>query len=56
MMLADGLVHPEKLVAFFREIESGLYKYPAIDPASFESRVLEFSREPRGRNEKLDQP
>jgi len=56
MMLADGLVHPEKLVAFFREIESGLYKYPAIDPASFESRVLEFAREPRVRNEKLDQP
>ncbi|MGH2767878.1 MAG: DUF6036 family nucleotidyltransferase [Actinomycetota bacterium] len=40
-MLESGLVHPDKLLELFRLIEPALYKYPAIDPASFRKRVLE---------------
>lgn len=38
-MIARGLVDPGRLEAFFAEIEPELYRYPAIDPASFRRRV-----------------
>jgi hypothetical protein len=38
-MLARGLVDRDKLGAYFVEIESELYRYPAIDPESFRRRV-----------------
>lgn len=38
-MLVLGLVDPERLRAYFAEIEPELYRYPAIDPASFKRRV-----------------
>lgn len=38
-MFRDGLVDRQKLLVFFQEIETNLYKYPAIDPVSFASNV-----------------
>jgi hypothetical protein len=38
-MMARGLVKPAELLARFAEIESRLYRYPAIDPASFRRAV-----------------
>lgn len=38
-MLAEGLVEPEKTLAYFDSIEPELYRFPAIDPASFRKRV-----------------
>jgi hypothetical protein len=38
-MLTHGLVHPDRLRAYFAEIEPELYRYPAVDPASFRRRV-----------------
>ena len=41
-MMARGLVEPERLLRFYGEIESGLYRYPAIDPPSFRRAVEEM--------------
>jgi hypothetical protein len=38
-MLAGGLVDPGKALALFGTIEKELYRFPAIDPASFRRRV-----------------
>lgn len=38
-MLENGMVDREKLLALFKEIEPNLYKYPAIDAASFSLAV-----------------
>jgi hypothetical protein len=38
-MLRRGLVEPERLGDFFRKIEPMLYRYPAIDPPSFQRAV-----------------
>jgi len=38
-MLALQLVEPLRLRAFFAEIESDLYRFPAIDPAAFRTAV-----------------
>jgi hypothetical protein len=38
-MLARDLVTSETLSAYFAAIEPQLYRYPAIDPASFKMRV-----------------
>lgn len=38
-MLERGLVERERLRACFDEIEDELYRYPAVDPASFRRRV-----------------
>ena len=40
-MLRRGLVEPARLREFFAEIEPKLYRYPAIDPASFGRAVDE---------------
>lgn len=45
-MLRDGLVEPEKLIALFKAVEPNLYKYPAIDPRSFERQVQKVVAQP----------
>ncbi len=41
-MLREGLIDPLRLFEFFEEIRPILYKYPAIDPASFSRAVEAF--------------
>ena len=43
-MLARGLVEPARIRAAFAEIEPSLYRFPAIDPASFRDAVDELIR------------
>jgi hypothetical protein len=38
-MLSEGLVESDKLLGLFESIVPQLYRYPAIDPASFERAV-----------------
>ena len=38
-MLQKGLLEREKLLSLYQAIESQLYRYPAIDPASFSQAV-----------------
>lgn len=38
-MLGEGWVERDELLRLFREIEPGLYRYPAIDPPSLAKRV-----------------
>ena len=42
-MIKNRLVEPKRLLELFKEIEPQLYKYPAIDPASFLSAVKRFA-------------
>ena len=37
--LDRGLVDPQRALEYFDEIEVELYRYPAVDPASFRERV-----------------
>jgi hypothetical protein len=37
-----GRVEPPELLRLFAEIEPWLYRYPAIDPATFRRAVEEF--------------
>lgn len=39
-LLASDAVEPGRLLAAFEEIEPQLYRFPAVDPASFRERVL----------------
>jgi hypothetical protein len=41
-LVAGGFVEPERLRALFEAIEPDLYRYPAIDPASFRRSVEAF--------------
>lgn len=41
-MVASGLVNPAEAVVQFEAIESELYRFPAIDPASFRKAVEEL--------------
>lgn len=43
-LVRSGLVDPERAVAYFESIEADLYRYPAIDPASFRRSVVEYLR------------
>lgn len=43
-MLADGLIDPAMLMTLFERIEPDLYRYPALDPASFRRAVEEFTQ------------
>lgn len=46
-MVARGLIEPSAALAYFREIESALYRYPAVDPAGFRRAVMEaFGSDP----------
>jgi hypothetical protein len=38
-LIERGLVAPERLLELYEAIESQLYRYPAIDPASFRKRL-----------------
>ncbi len=38
-MIRDGLVEPRRLADLFAQIESSLYRYPAVDPASLRAAV-----------------
>ena len=40
-MLQKGLIEPRKAIELFEAIEKELYRFPAIDPASFRRRVEE---------------
>lgn len=42
-MVEDGLVERQKLVGFFEQIESELFRYPAIDPSAFRRAVEEVT-------------
>lgn len=39
VLIDSGLVNPTRLIAYFEEIEAGLYLFPAIDPGAFRARV-----------------
>jgi hypothetical protein len=39
MMVSDGLVDPRMLGSLFGEIESQLYRFPAVDPAALRAAV-----------------
>lgn len=41
-MLRRGLIEPARLLRYFEEMEPRLYRYPAIDPATFRRAVEEF--------------
>jgi hypothetical protein len=41
-LVSRGLVDPERALALFLEIESELYRFPAVDPRSFRARVEEM--------------
>lgn len=45
-MLARGLVDPDMLLDLFARIEPELFRFPAIDPTSFRSRVEEVAQPP----------
>jgi hypothetical protein len=38
-MLRERLITPERLLELYEQIEPQLYRYPAIDPAAFRSKV-----------------
>lgn len=38
-LAARGLIDPSRLLAFFEQIAPELYRYPALDPASFRRAV-----------------
>jgi hypothetical protein len=44
-LIARGLTDPKKALELFERIEPDLYRYPAIDPASFRKAVLRVCRE-----------
>lgn len=44
-LVASGLVEPERLVELFEAIEPDLFRYPAIDPATFRRSVQDFVEE-----------
>jgi hypothetical protein len=41
-MMQAGRIEPKELLRLFNEIEPRLYRYPAIDPATFRRAVEEF--------------
>ena len=45
-LIEHGLVEPERLRRYFAEIESQLYRFPAIDPRRFRERVIEMTTAP----------
>lgn len=40
-MIERGLVEPDRLLAYFEEIEPQLHRFPALDPPAFRRRVEE---------------
>ena len=46
-LLCEGLIRADRLRQMFAQIEPQLIRYPAIDPASFRTAVVEFCDENR---------
>jgi hypothetical protein len=44
-MIAHGLVDPPNVLSQFESIEPNLYRFPAIDPASFRKAVEDLLSE-----------
>jgi hypothetical protein len=42
VLISRGLVDPGRALAYLREVEPELYRYPAVDPASFRRRAGEL--------------
>jgi hypothetical protein len=42
-MIRDGLVEPKRLAALFEDVESSLYRYPAVDPATLRAAVTRIA-------------
>ena len=40
-LIASGRIEPRRALDFFRQIEPQIYRYPALDPASFRRAVEE---------------
>jgi hypothetical protein len=38
-MMSSGLIKPSRLRALYDEVESDLYRYPAIDPPAFRRKL-----------------
>jgi len=38
-LIDNGLVEPSRLATYFDEFEQALYRFPAIDPVGFRTRV-----------------
>jgi hypothetical protein len=47
-MLKNGFVEPDRLLELFTEIESELYKYPALNAQAFRSKVERVVRDKGG--------
>lgn len=47
-MFARGMIEPSLLLKLFHEVEPQLYKYPAIDPATFARSVTAMVEKHRG--------
>jgi len=47
-MLRRGLIEPKELLRCFAQIEPKLYRYPAVDPASFRRAVVSAIAPPAG--------
>jgi hypothetical protein len=45
MMMESGLVDPQQLIERFRLIEPEIYRYPAIDKATFAAAVARAVKE-----------
>ena len=45
-MVTRGLVEPSRLQSFFEQIAPELYRYPAVDPASFRRAVARVANAP----------
>lgn len=41
-MISKGLIEAKQVMRYFDEMEPNLYRYPAIDPASFRKSVYKF--------------
>jgi hypothetical protein len=48
-LIRSGLVDPDRLLTYFDEIEPTLYRFPAIDPTAFRTRVERTVTLERGR-------
>jgi hypothetical protein len=42
-MIRDGLVEPKRLAGLFADVESSLYRYPAVDPATLRAAVTRIA-------------
>jgi hypothetical protein len=48
-MLRRGLIDRGETLRYFEEIEPRLYRFPALDPASFRAAVVDILSDERSR-------